>query len=317
LIYPTLRQLEAFLQVARRGSFTAASSAIGLSQPALSHTIGQLEDLIGAKLFNRTTRAVNLTHVGQHFLPIAERVLLDLDAGLHDLREMTESKRGVVIVGCLSSVGQYLLPRVIGTFSTRYPKVKVLVRDDNSPGVVRRLKNGEVDFAVSSMPEPDRDFAIAPILRDPLQLVCRPDHPFASRRCMHWRELGSGDFIAMEQGTNMRRLLGQALPELSGWLKPRYEASSMVTLLGMIEAGLGAAVLPALSTPRNSGFVTVPLVEPSLAREICFVMRIDRSLPPAAERFRETILETLADGKLVGFPEVEVIYGRGTAATQQ
>ena len=173
----TLRHVRAFVEVAHHGSFRRAAEKLFLSQPALTITISQLEDLVGVSLFNRTTRQVNLTTDGEDFLPIAERLVADFDRAISDLKTSAERRGGQVAIAVLPSLTINLLPEILARFKSSNPGIRVILRDDNARGVQRQVLNNESDFGISNLWEEDSELEFTPLTLDPVGLVCPPDHP--------------------------------------------------------------------------------------------------------------------------------------------
>ena len=132
----TLRELEAFLGVARFGNFTRAARSLHMSQPALTVRIRHLEDALGVRLLDRTTRSVALTQVGREFLPVVERVLGEIDAVAVNARELAGKRRGLVTVAALPSIASTLLPATVAAFKTSHPGITVRLRDAVAQRVV-------------------------------------------------------------------------------------------------------------------------------------------------------------------------------------
>lgn len=295
----TLKHLESFAAVAREGSFTRAARRLALSQPALTITINQFEDIVGVKLFDRTTRRVSLTPLGAEFLPTAERLLADFQSTVEDVRAVAQRRRGRVNVATLPSFAVKLMPEIVKRFTESYPAITVHLHDSNASGVHRRVLRGEVDFGLSSMWEPDQDLAFEPLLRDSFGLVCRRDHPLATETApLPWAALAGHRFLGLAQDTGIRPLLHQVRGLPDDVRAPQVVVSNVATLEGMLAAGVGVTVLPELAVPdhHRAGFVFRHLVDPPVVRETCLITRRGRSLTPAAESMREHIVRALAEG---------------------
>ena len=292
----TLKHLRVFVEVAHQGSFTRAAERLSLSQPALTIAVGQFEEALGVRLFDRTTRRVSLTGDGEDFLATAERLIEDFDVAIADMRDLAERRRGRVGIAALPSVAVRLLPEVVASYSEAYPGVRIHVQDANARGVQGRVQRKEADFGIGSLWEPDPELAFQPLLRDPFVMVCRAGHPLArGKGPLPWRRLAGHDFIGMGRDTGIRPLIHgiKSLPEEIQ--APKYEVSSIPALEGMLEAGLGLTALPQLAVPmaRPKKLVARRLVEPVIEREIGLITRRGRSLSPAASRMRDMLLDRL------------------------
>ena len=137
VIYPTVKQIRAFVAVNEFRSFARAAEHLHLSQPALSETISQLEAIVGARLLQRTTRSMQLTPLGAYFLPRARSLAKDLDRVMSDLADIAHLQRGHVDIGCLASIAYKVLPRILASFQSQHPGVSLHLRDDNAAGLQR------------------------------------------------------------------------------------------------------------------------------------------------------------------------------------
>ena len=289
----TIKHLRGFVAVAHHGNFTRAAEALSLSQPALTITVSQFEDLVGVKLFDRTTRRVRLTADGEDFLPGALRLIEEFDSVISGMRDVAERRRGRVGLAALPSVAIRLLPETVADYCSRYPSISVHLHDDNARGVGERVRRGEVDFGIASRWQPIGDLSFRPLLKDTFGLVCRADHALArGRGPLTWRDLAGHDFLGLAADTGIQQVLGgiKGLPDnVRG---PRFEVSNVATLNGMLSAGLGITALPELAVPSEtaSRIVFRRLTRPSVQREICLITRRGRSLSPAAQGLRDLIV---------------------------
>lgn len=293
----TLKHLQAFVTVAREGSFTQAAKQLALSQPALTIQVNQFEEELGVRLFDRTTRRVALTDNGAEFLPAAQRLLDDFEAAIADVREVAQRHRGRVGVATLPSIAVRLMPRIVADFQAAFPGVSVHLHDANASGVQRHVRLKEVDFGLASMWEPDQDLEFETVLTDAFGLVCRDDHPLAAGTGpVAWQELAGHSFLGLAPDTGIRPLVraAEGLPE--NVHQPQVEVSNIATLEGMLMAGIGISALPELALPDQykDRLVFRPLVEPEMTRAICLITRRGRSLSPAAQSMRDMILERLS-----------------------
>lgn len=299
MVNVTLKHLQAFVGVAREGSFTAAAKRLALSQPALTIQINQLEEELGVRLFDRTTRRVALSDNGAGFLPSAERLLDDFESAIAEVREVAERRRGRVGVATLPSIAVKLMPDIVAEYQEAYPGISVHLHDANASGVQRLVRRKEVDFGLASQFEPDQDLAFETVLRDRFGLVCRRDHPLAGGAGpVSWDALSGHAFLGLARDTGIRPLLEsvEALPD--SLRQPRVEVSNIATLEGMLRAGVGISALPELAVPegRDGDVVFRPLTTPELTRSVCLISRRGRSLSPAAQSMRDMIVARLGQG---------------------
>ncbi len=282
----TVKHLRAFISVARLNSFTRAAEELSLSQPALTMTIQQLEDMVGASLFDRTTRRVIPTPEGSDFIPVAERLLRDFDTALHDIRATAKMRRGHVGIASVHSVATRILPAALRGFSDTHPDISLLLRDGNSSEIRRLIRNNEVDIGFASIDADDPELNSAPLFRDQMGLLARADHPlFRLKRTLTWKDLADHDFLGLTEDTSTMPIL-RKIPNLPpSALSPRYQVSNITTLLAMLEAGIGVTTVAALTGLNHKKnpleFRTVS--GPVMWRTVYLITRRGRTLSRAAE----------------------------------
>ncbi|MEZ0309363.1 MAG: LysR family transcriptional regulator [Ramlibacter sp.] len=288
---PGLADLRAFVTAAELRSFAAAAKALHLSLPAFSRRISNLEQRLGARLFDRTTRSMELTLLGRRFLREITPVIEDLDRSVFGLRDAAQLEAGDVTIACVFSAVHHFLPAVIDSYRERHPRVLVRIIEDGADGVFASIKHGEADFGINyiGMQEPDVDFT--PLLKDPYVLACRADHALGTRRSVRWQELAAWDQVRVSQASRNRVFIDQALAELPAQPRPVCEVRHVSTLIGLVEAGLGVAIVPQLTVPRRPASVVGIPLDPPVTRTIGLIQRAGRTLSPAAEAFAKLLVE--------------------------
>jgi DNA-binding transcriptional LysR family regulator len=289
-----LADLRAFVAVAELSSFRAAAESIHLSQPALSRRVEKLEAALGVRLFERTTRSVNLTAVGRDFSRKARALLDELENSLLSMHAVAASQLGEVVIACVPSAVYYFLPKVLRSFHEQYPRIRVRIIDDSANGALESVARGEADFGINIIgtQEPEIEFKV--ILKEPFVVACHRDHPLAGRKRVAWAELADYDFMTVDKSSGNRLLVDLVL--VNSDVRPSwcFEAKHVSTLLGLVEAGLGVAVVPRLSMPQgeHATLAMVELVEPSVDRNVGLIRRRGRELPPAARKLYDMIETT-------------------------
>lgn len=281
---PSLRQLEAFVSVARLGTFARAASELALSQPALSQSISQLEKGLGTLLIQRTTRSAFLTPDGEFLLPAAERILHELDATLRDLKESATTRRSKVAVGAMPSLAVGFMPHVMKRFSASARQIQLILHDAQSENLYRGVESGQLDLAVSSRLADRPGLQFTSLMHDRFHLVLRRDHPLASRRAVRWRELEALPVIGFAGGTGTRAALMMELAKAEIVFRPIMELSMSTTILGMVEAGIGVAPLTFFALPPadHPQLMSLRLERPVISREIGIVTSTQRPLTAVA-----------------------------------
>jgi DNA-binding transcriptional LysR family regulator len=287
-----LADLRAFVALAELESFRAAAEALHLSQPALSRRIDKLEGALGVRLFDRTTRSVNLTTVGRDFSRKARDLLDELENALLGIRDVAATRTGEVTVACVPSAVHYFLPGVVKEYHERYPKIRVRFVDEGANEVLSTVIRGEADFGLNFIGTQEPDIEFEPILKEPFVAACHRDHPIARKRKITWAELNEHDYMTVAKSSGNRLLIDLALTDIPARPRWFYEVRHVSTLVGLVEAGLGVAAVPRLAMPPDDhpALVSIPLIEPAITRTVGLIRRRGRSLSPAAQQLYDLLL---------------------------
>lgn len=168
----------------------------------------------------------------------------------------------------------------------RSPKVRVKVLDAGANEVLAAVARGEADFGLNFIGAQEGELEFKPLVEERFVAACRRDHPVAKMRRVSWAQLAQHDYISVGRTSGNRVLLDQALAGLPGRPQAIYEAQHVTTTLGLVEAGLGVAAIPAMAMPGPDHplLVSVPLVDPVVTRKVGLIRRRGRSLSPAAQQ---------------------------------
>lgn len=286
-MYPSLAKLRSFVAVAEQGRFRQASEMLGISQPALSLHIRDLEENLGVTLLNRTTRSVKLTSEGEKLLNRARKVFAELDSALLELRDEADLRRGRVVVAVVPSLASQLLPAVIVEFTCRYPGIKVHLIEDDAGAVERRVDVGEADFGLGSAPEHHADLEFVPLARDKFLAMVPLHHPLAKQKSIKLSRLAEYPFLTVMQGTNIRRVIERAVAAEGCTLSPAYELLQHHTIAAMVAAGLGVTALPSMSIALidRSRVRVLPISGSEVSREVGIFRRRGEAAAPAVRAF--------------------------------
>jgi len=283
--------LEAFVAIADEGRFGTAAETLHITQTALTRRLQNLEALLGVKLIERTTRSVALTRLGRDFLPQARRLLSDLAAALTEIRKTGRAERGDVAIACVPTVGVQFLPSVIQEYAVRYPQNRIHILDHSSSGVADSVLRREAEFGINVDGAHHPELAGVPLLRDRFVLACRDDHPLARRKGLAWKELAAHPLIVAGEASGNRPLLDTALGTGRIALQAHYEVQRSSTALGLVAAGVAAAVVPSLAIQKGAypRIKIVLLADPVVSRSLVLVLRKASHLSPAAQALYDTI----------------------------
>lgn len=273
--------------VAEKCSFKAAAEELGRTQPSITLSVQQLEETVGLKLLERTTRKVVPTAEGERFIPIAKRLVRDFDAALSDLMATAEGRTGHVSIVVNPSVAAKILPPIIKTFSKRYSGISVHVSDGNSRQIQNRILRNEADFGIGGRMEGRQELDYSPALEDRIELVCHRSHPLGQgKTALKWSDLKGHEML--DSG------LSDMMPDRTLAKSSKYEFSTTSTLFAMIKADIGVTILPSLAAAvDNPAVVARPITGPTVKREICIVRRKQWTLSPPATLLLNLLHEEL------------------------
>lgn len=284
------QDLRLFLTLVEEKNFTRAAERCNLSQSAFSTRIGGLESALGARLFDRTTRTVELTPEGELF-SVSARTLFDEFAEVIDnFREHAARRRGRIAIAALPSLCATWLPSIYAGFHRQYPGIQLALTDTLSDQCLTMLRAKRVDFALASSAGPEEDLEAELLHVDPFYLVCRPEHPLAGFEAPQLDDIGHHPFVHMHRLSSVRQCLEAAMHPKA--LRATMEVEHLATLAGLVEAGAGVTVVPALTLFQfqRPGLVVRPIADGSLSRPIYLVRRRGRSLSIAARTLCNEII---------------------------
>jgi DNA-binding transcriptional LysR family regulator len=284
---PRLRQ---FAVVAREQHVTRAAELLGITQSTLSRNIARLEADLGTSLFLRSGRGVVLTRAGAALLPYVERAADELAAGMGRLDADTSPDHGRVAVAFLHSLGGRAIPALVREFRTGHPAVRFTLVQGSDDVNLDKLRTGVVDLCLTS-PVPDEPGIVARRLDDQrLGLVVPGGHRLAGRHRVRLAEVAAEEFVGLERGYGLRRIT-------DGWCRqagftPRlaFEGEEIDTVLGLVAAGLGVALLPAGLGADRDDVAEVDVTEPRTSRTIALAWRAGERLIAPVEAFRRCVL---------------------------
>lgn len=284
---PTLRQMRAFVAVAKTGNFTLAAQSLHVTQSALSGLIKELEQTLGARVVDRSTRRITLTDIGRELYPLFSQMIDDLDGALANVADHTQLRKGIVRIAAPQLMCCTLLPEAIAAYRADLPDITVRVADSEVDSVIARVLSGESDIGIGPEREPNPLLEARELFEMPFALVFPQGHPLDEAERVTWLDVTRFPFIAL-QGQFTERLLADMhalLREVP--LKPANEVTFMTTALAMVSAGLGITVCLPYAEPlaRLYRLRMRPLEEPVLTRRFFVYTRAGRSLSPAAESF--------------------------------
>jgi DNA-binding transcriptional LysR family regulator len=284
------QQLEYFRVLAKRLHFTQSAEELMISQPALSRSMAKLEEELGVPLFERYGRSVKLSQFGQLFLPRVERAIREIQNGLEEIQQYKNPMSGLVSLSFLHTLGTNIVPDVLGKFNQTYPHVEFRLSQNANPFILDQLLDGEFDICFMSQPESMQGIVWRELFLEPLFAFVPLNHPLGDRPSARLDQFKNDSFIAVQKGFSLRIIMNE-LCKMAGF-EPKilFEGEEVATALGLVGAGLGIALLPAVVGLDYSKTHRIQITNPICQRPIGLAWAQKRHLSPSAELFRKFVL---------------------------
>jgi DNA-binding transcriptional LysR family regulator len=307
-----LADLRAFVAVAELGSFHGAADVLHLSPPAVSRRVQKLEEVLGVRLFERTTRLVRLTLKGREFARRARGLLDDVEAALVGIQDARETREGTLAISCVHSAMRPFVIAMLKSFHVRWPNIRIRIEDTSAIDVLSSVIQDQAEFGLDfiGMGEPEIDFE--PLVREPYMLVCRHDDPLAGQAQVRWAEVTGRELIGSWKGSGNRIVLDAALATLRQRPRWCYELARGSSIPRLIEAGLGVAAIPrlAFATADHPTLTCVRLIDPVVVRTLGLIRKRGRTLSLPARELYELIANASAQVQLSGEAVEHCVAGR-------
>lgn len=274
---PSLRQLRHLTALAEHRHFGRAAASCGITQSTLSASLKELEDLLQAPLVDRTQRKVMLTPLGEDVVTRARGILHDAE----DLVHATESGRaplsGILRLGVIPTIGPFLLPRILPKLRKKYPKLRLYLTEDQTARLLESLQAGQLDAVLLALPYECGNVETAELFEDRFSAVFRRDHPLAKAAELKPQALERDALLLLRDGHCLKDHALSACRMDGKRHVDAFEATSLHTLVQMVDNGLGVTLLPQLALDANllkgTDLVAKPLGSDAPARQIALVWR--------------------------------------------
>ncbi len=282
-----LRQIRAFATVARLNSFTRAAVLLHVAQPTLTVQIRKLEEALGVRLFDRTSRSVTLTQTGRDLLPVLGRLVQDLDGVVAEVRNHGARYQGMVRIAALPTAAAALLPKAIASFRVTHPGADFRIRDVIARRVLALVEAEEVDIGVTGGPINAAEFDVLLAIEDQMHVVFPQGHGLAEAEIVTPDLLMRHPLIMMDPDTSVRAVVEAGFHAAGLIPRPAAEATYMMTAVGMVQAGLGITILPSSAKEIDA----YPMIRSrriegaGFERKISLVKKGGRTLPPLSAFF--------------------------------
>jgi LysR family hydrogen peroxide-inducible transcriptional activator len=274
---PTLRQLAYLVELSERLNFRVAAEAQFVTQSTLSAGIKELERLLGVQLVERDKRHVRLSPVGEDVAARARELLAAATDLAQTARSATRPLAGPLRLGAIPTVAPYLLPSVLPALRRAYPDLKLYLREDLTHRLLERIRAGGLDVALIALPFDTGDLYVRELFKDEFAFVAREGDPAVRGKDVVLRRIDTGDMLLLEEGHCLRdHAIAACGPRRSSW-ESRVEATSLSTLIQMVEGGLGVTLLPGITLEagilKGTRLVARPLAPPAPSRTLALVAR--------------------------------------------
>ncbi len=278
--------LQAFLAIAKCGSFQRAASELHISQTAVSHRLRKLEQLLDTRLVARTSRAVTLTGAGRELLPKARSAVQELQLALASAHKHGSASGRTIAVACLPTIAASQLAPIVTAFLEIAPGFDVRVHDVSIGEIEELVLAGVVEFGVTVELPRSAGLLAVTVVDEPFVVACPARHPLATAQVVSLEDLGSLPMIRIGLPAGNSATIDEALARCEPRLLWRYEVQRTALALALVRAGLGLTIVPALAAVPDASLVVRPLVRPRIVRTLRLLMREGAELGDEAGSLR-------------------------------
>jgi DNA-binding transcriptional LysR family regulator len=285
------RQLQTIVAISEYRSFIAAASLLKTSQPAITRSLKHIESVLGVRLFERSTRSVQITAAGKEFVAVAERILNDLRITLSSMRDLSDQQRGQVILSSIMSVANGQLPRLVATYRRAFPAIELHIRDGVHGGVLEDVRSGAADFGITYLGELPNVIQAFPLGRESFMVVVPKGHAYAKRKKLSLADLKDLPLVSFQSDSRTRRIIDAAASRAGLALHHVATVTQFATMLGFVRAGVGIAIAPKTGVELALGreLHAIPITNPPLWRELGIICLRDRDPFPAASGLMDLV----------------------------
>lgn len=288
------RQLQYTLQIAAERNFSRAAEKLHIAQPSLSQQLSKLEKELGVLLFQRNTSTVELTHAGVTFVEQAQKIVDAMELLRQEMSDISQLRKGKVVVGSMPITGSHLLPHVLPAFQQAYPDIEVTLLEDSGITLEKLTASGKADLSLLSLPLQESSLSYVKIGEERIDLAVPPNHPLAHRgtpghlRPVRIDELRDEPFVVLKKGQGFRKLTFDLCEQAGFDPQVVFESTNIETLQSLVATGMGITLVPRfIARAPRSEFVPVyvPLADPTPSRTLVVAYRQGRVLSKADRSF--------------------------------
>lgn len=274
---PTIKQLRYLIAISETLNFTRAAEACFVGQSTLSAGLKELEDSLGVQLVERDKHSVSLTPIGQGVVERAERLIVQADDLVDFVEGSAGEMQGVIKLGVIPTIAPFLLPLFLPKMREQFPDLKIILREDLTANLIDKLNHHELDFALIALPYDTKGFLIKELFNDEFWLIGNQDDPSLKNKEIQLTSRLIDRILLLEEGNCLRDHTLTACRRTDIASQSGIEATSLLTLVQMVEYGLGMALLPEMAVKsgllKNTNLIARPLTAPAPSRKIALIAR--------------------------------------------
>jgi len=294
-----LSELRYIVSLANERHFGRAAAACHVTQPTLSVAVKKLETELGVPLFERTSHDVRVTQVGERVVEQAQRALEAIESVRQVAQSESDQLGRRLRIGAIYTIGPYIFPKLIKNLRKLAPKMPLVVEENFTARLSEKLKAGELDVIIISLPYAEPNILTLPLYEEPFVVLLPADHPLSKRKSLRPEQLEGESILMLGEGHCFRDQVVEACPACAaksiGSESAVYtaEGSSLETIRHMVASGMGVTVLPnsasgsSLYTKRQ--LAVLPFVKPSPSRRVALAWRASFPRPNVVEVISEAI----------------------------
>ncbi len=286
------RRLQVFTTVARLLSFTKAAETLYMTQPAVTFQIRQLEEYFNARLFDRTHNRITLTETGELMQRYADQIIEKYKEMDNAVRTLTGEVQGPLVIGASTTIGDYVIPEILGEYQRKFPDVTIRLNVSNTQGIIQMVENNEIDIGIVEGPVENKNLTTEVCWHDELVVACTPDHALAKQKSVTMEDLEPFPFIGREEGSGTRGVFAQyaeSRGKSTDDLNLILEFTSPESIKAAVGAGLGISVqsIATLQKEIKLGLLAVVPLKPALNRPFSLVYQRQKFRVQAMDEFLE------------------------------
>ncbi|MFZ5988408.1 MAG: selenium metabolism-associated LysR family transcriptional regulator [Bacillota bacterium] len=285
-----LRHLYMFKTVAEEGSMSKAGKILYMSQPAVSQTILELEETLNVKLFERLNKKLVLTNPGEILYSYAKRILLLVNEAENSMKDISNATKGKLTLGASTTIGIYLVPKIVGHFIQQYPRIDINYMIDNTRIIEQMILDHKIDIGLVEGTSYSKEIAVHHFLDDELHLTCSPEHSWikAGQLSVEPEEISSQSLILREKGSGTRQVVEKAMSDHGLTYHTSHVLNNTEAIKKAVEANIGVAFFSEMSINEEISLhklYTVKIKGVNITRQFNIIYHTDKYKSPVFNTF--------------------------------